>query len=35
MPFVEIEDFNALIDSKPFLDQPVKNKQENFRNARR
>ena len=25
---VEIKDFNALIDSKPFFDQPIKNKQE-------
>ena len=28
MPLVEIKDFNALIDNKPFFDQPVKNKQE-------
>ena len=28
MPLVEIKDFNALIDNKPFLHQPVKNKQE-------
>ena len=28
MSLVEIKDFNALIDSKPFFDQPVKNKQE-------
>ena len=28
MPLVEIKDFNALIDSKPFFDQPVKSKQE-------
>ena len=27
MPLVEIEDFNALINNKPFFDQPVKNKQ--------
>ena len=27
MPLVEIKDFNALIDNKPFFDQPVKNKQ--------
>ena len=26
MPSVEIKDFNALIDDKPFFDQPVKNK---------
>ena len=25
---VEIKDFNALIDNKPFFDQPKKNKQE-------
>ena len=30
MPLVEIEDFNALIDSKPFFDQLVKNKQEAY-----
>ena len=28
MPLVQIEDFNALIDDKPFFDQLVKNKQE-------
>ena len=28
MPLVEIKDFNALIDNKPFFDQLVKNKQE-------
>ena len=28
MPLVEIKDFTALIDNKPFFDQPVKNKQE-------
>ena len=28
MPLVEIKDFNAIIDNKPFFDQPVKNKQE-------
>ena len=28
MPLVEIKDSNALIDSQPRLDQPVKNKQE-------
>ena len=27
MSLVEIQDFNALIGSKPFFDQPVKNKQ--------
>ena len=26
MPSVEIKDFNALTDDKPFFDQPVKNK---------
>ena len=26
MPLVEIKDFNALIDNKPFFDQPVQNK---------
>ena len=30
MPFVEINDFNALIDDKPFFDQPVKKKQEAY-----
>ena len=30
MPLVEIKDLNALIDNKPFFDQPVKNKQEAF-----
>ena len=30
MPQVEIKDFNALIDNKPFFDQPVKNKQEGY-----
>ena len=28
MPLVEIKDSNALIDSQPLFDQPVKNKQE-------
>ena len=27
MPLAKFKDFNALIDSKPFFDQPVKNKQ--------
>ena len=27
-PLVEIKSFNALIDNKTFVDQPVKNKQE-------
>ena len=26
MTLVEIKDFNALINNKPFLEQPVKNK---------
>ena len=30
MPVVEIKDFNALIDSKPYFDQPVKRKQETY-----
>ena len=30
MPLVGIKDFNALIDKKPFFDQSVKNKQENY-----
>ena len=30
MPLLEIKDFNALIDNKPFFDQPVKNKQEAY-----
>ena len=30
MPLVEIENLNALIDNKPFFDQPVKNKQEAY-----
>ena len=32
MPLVEIEDFNALINNKPFFDQPVINKQEVYKN---
>ena len=27
---IEIKDFNVLIDSKPFLDQPKKNKQDAY-----
>ena len=27
---VEMNDFNALIDNKPFFDQPVKNKREAY-----
>ena len=30
MPLVEIKNFNALIDNKPFFHQPVKSKQEAF-----
>ena len=30
MQLVEIKDFNALIDNKPFFDRPVKNKQEAY-----
>ena len=30
MSLVEIKNFNALIDNKPFFDQPVKNKQEAY-----
>ena len=30
MPLIEIKDFHALIDKKPFFDQPVKNKQEMY-----
>ena len=30
MSLVEIKGFNALIDSKPFFDQLVKNKQEAY-----
>ena len=30
MPLVEIKDFNALIDNKPFFDKPVNNKQEAY-----
>ena len=29
---VEIEDFNVLIDNKPFFDQQIKNKQEVYEN---
>ena len=28
MPLVEIEEFNTLIDNKPFFDKPIKNKQD-------
>ena len=30
IPLVEIKDFIALIDNKPFFDQPVKKKQEEY-----
>ena len=30
MPLVGIKDFNALINNKPFFDQPVKNKKEKY-----
>ena len=30
MPLVEIKDFNALINNKPFFDHPVKSKQEAY-----
>ena len=30
MSLVEIKDFNVLIDNKPFLYQPMKNKQEAY-----
>ena len=30
MPLVEIKDFNALIDNKPFFDDLVENKQEAY-----
>ena len=30
MPLVEIKLFQALIDNKPFFNQPIKNKQEAY-----
>ena len=30
MSLVEIKNFNALIDNKPFIDQPVRNKKEAY-----
>ena len=30
MPLVENKHFNALIDNKPFFDQPIKNKQKMY-----
>ena len=32
MPLVEIKDINALIDSKPFFDQPVKTNKKHMKN---
>ena len=32
MPLVEIKDFNALIDNKPFFDQPVKTNKKSMKN---
>ena len=32
MPLVEIKDFNALIDDKPFFDQPVKTNKKRMKN---
>ena len=32
MPLVEIKDFNALIDNKPFFDQPVKTNKKPMKN---
>ena len=32
MSLVEVKDFNALIDNKPFFDRYVKNKQEAYEN---
>ena len=31
MPLVEIKDFDALIDNKPFFDQPVKTNQKHIK----
>ena len=31
MPLVEIKGFNALIDNKPFFDNPVKDKKETYK----
>ena len=31
MPLVKIKDFNALLDNKPFFDQAVKIKQEEYK----
>ena len=39
MPLVEIKNFHALIDNKPFFDQPVKKQrrsvQKTYRNAKK
>ena len=32
MPLVKIQDVNALINNKPFIDQIIKNKQEAYEN---
>ena len=32
MPLVKIKDFNALIDNKPFFDQPVKSNKKRMKN---
>ena len=32
IPFVETKDFKIITDNKPFLDKPVKSKQEAMRN---
>ena len=32
MSLVEIKDFNALIDNKPFFDQPVKKNKKRMKN---
>ena len=32
MPLVKIQDINALINNKPFIDQIIKNKQEAYEN---
>ena len=31
MPLIEVKYFNALMNDKPFFDQPVKNKQETWK----
>ena len=35
MPLVYIKDFNASIDNKPFLDQPVKKQTKAYRNDKK